>query len=294
MTQNIKQFTVKGLRELLKPYYKKVKATKKLDLYNMYITLIRNKKNAEIIQKYWRRYFIKSYISTIGPALYNRSLCNNVEDFMTMDDLSQLDIYEFISYIGSDGFIYGFSILSLPLLIKKNNQNPYNRTTIEDSVKKQVYKKIRYNRILNKIVPNNISENRINDFVYFFQKLDSLGNYTNVEWITSLSNKNMKLFILELQDIWNYRASLTRETKQLLCPQGDPFDNIPLKNISKKNKIIDTLTLKTYIYTIVNKIVNDDATRENQILGGMYVLTAITLVNYEAALSMPWLHSTVI
>ena len=98
MTQNIKNFTVKGLRELLKPYHKKLKATKKLDLFNMYITLIRNETNATIIQKYWRRHFIKSYMTTIGPASHNRTLCNNVEDFMTMDDLSQMDIYEFIIY----------------------------------------------------------------------------------------------------------------------------------------------------------------------------------------------------
>jgi hypothetical protein len=165
---------------------------------------------------------------------------------------------------------------------------------IDDSVKKQVFKKIRFNKILNRSIQPLSIEKRVDDFVYLFQKIDNLGNYTNVEWITSLSNANLKKYIIELHDIWNYRASLSREAKASICPTGNPFSQIPLNRIVKKNEIIDSTTLKTYIYKIVNNIVNDRASRENQSLGAIYVLTAITLVNRDAALSMPWLYSTVI
>ena len=289
MTQTIKQFTVKRLRELLKTYKIKITVTRKDDLFNEYISIITKNKNAIIIQKYWRRLFISLYMDTIGPAIHNKSICNNVEDFMTMDELSKINVYEFISYADINKFVYGFSILSLSLLINKNNKNPYNRNIMETCIKTQVCKKIRYNKILNKTITDIIFEPRVNDFVEFFQKLDNLGNYTNVEWITSLSNSNLKKFIHELHDIWVYRAYISTELKEYISPLEDPFKNIPIRYISINT--MDDLTLKTYIYIIVNKMVNNNALIEYQTLGAMYILSAITLVNNDAAMTLPWLYN---
>ena len=99
-----------------------------------------------------------------------------------------------------------------------------------------------------------------------------------------------------MYDIWNYRVELPKETKKLICPQhnGDPFKNIPIHYIHNKSKNIETCVLLTYVYTVVNKIVHVRASHENQYLGSIYILTALTLVNEDAALSMPWLYSTVI
>ena len=73
-----------------------------------------------------------------GPGFLNRSLCTNNEDFLTMENLSNVHHHQFVSYIDSDKFVYGFDVLSLYNL-KKNCQeetvkNPYNRTTIPQEV----------------------------------------------------------------------------------------------------------------------------------------------------------------
>ena len=40
-----------------------------------------------------------------------------------------------------------------------------------------------------------------------FQKMDELGNYTNINWFLNLSANSTYRFIRELQDIWEYRAN---------------------------------------------------------------------------------------
>jgi hypothetical protein len=134
-------------------------------------------------------------------------------------------------------------------------------------------------------------DDKINEL---FQKIDSFGNYTQSEWLTSLNTFYLRKFLLELFDIWSYRAQLLNETKTLICPPfGTPFRDIPMHIISS-GIYIDNLMIKKYCYTIVNKLINSAETTENQNLGAIYVLTALTLVNSEAANALPWLFQSVI
>ena len=73
-------------------------------------------------------------------------------------------------------------------------------------------------------IPINIDYDSINnlteikqiemDILSLFQKIDSLGHYTNTKWFNDLNKKSLLKFISELYDIWNYRANLSRETKE--------------------------------------------------------------------------------
>ena len=100
-----------------------------------------------------------------------------------------------------------------------------------------VIKRIEYNRILKKvhheISPVKLTHN--NKIISLFQKIDLLGNYTQVEWLLNLTPSYIRRFILELYDIWDYRSQLTRETKQQICPPfGSPFREIPIHITSTK------------------------------------------------------------
>jgi hypothetical protein len=97
----------------------------------------------------------------------------------------------------------------------------------------------------------------------------------------------------ELMDIWTYRAQLTVETKRQICPPyGDPFSNmatfIQLQNCQDIN------ILRICILPILEKLVNSGVDRDNKSLGTYYVLAALTLVNSDAASSMPWLYQSVV
>ena len=72
-----------------------------------------------------------------GPAFLKRGLCTNECDFLTMEEMKDMEATQFFSFKDADGFIYGFDIISLYNLILKSGktiQNPYNRNVRPSSV----------------------------------------------------------------------------------------------------------------------------------------------------------------
>ena len=123
-----------------------------------------------------------------------------------------------------------------------------------------------------------------------FQNIDSLGNYSSPEWFLSLNRGSIIKMLRELSDIWNYRAQLSIEVKQKICPpSGDPFRNFNLSYINNENEI---LKVKKMVLDILEKFVNNGVDRDSKTLGAYYVLGALTLVNESAASALPWLFQS--
>jgi hypothetical protein len=81
------------------------------------------------IQKIFRGYLVAKYKTLHGPAIMERKMCTNSDDFVTMEPLEEINFHQFISYKDTDGFIYGFDITSLHNLFLKSGdeiKNPYN------------------------------------------------------------------------------------------------------------------------------------------------------------------------
>ena len=96
----------------------------------------------------------------------------------------------------------------------------------------------------------------------------------------------------ELLDIWAYRAPLTLQTKCAICPpHGNPFPSAQIMHSLFANTNIDEI--RKIILTTLEKFVNSGVDRDSQCLGAYYVLGALTLVNVEAATSLPWLYQAV-
>lgn len=257
------------------------------------------------IQKFSRGIIQRKYNSLHGPAFFKRELCTNSNDFFTMEELKEIPFTQFFSYKDKDDFIYGFDIISLHNLItktekKKEPLNPYNRNVIPKSVMKNMKTLMRMSKLLrfdidivikdvyDEIQPQKSLELRTLDV---FQKIDSLGNYSDPTWFSSLQKPQLLKFIRELVDIWNYRAQLSIETKRLICPPtGDPFRNLNLMGLTLE---YDTNKIKMDIIYALEKMVNSGNDSDSQSLGAYYVLGALTLVNYNAANSLPWLYQSV-
>lgn len=254
---------------------------------------------ASKIQNQWKKYMIRQFNLSQGPAMFNRKLCNNVDDFLTTESMREISYHFFISFRDKDQFIYGFNLISIYNLISKNTpNNPYTRIPFTDKLIGIVKQRIVYNRIFKQTehfihdeVPIQTNDNKI---MTLFQKMDSLGNYTQHEWLTHLEIRRLRRFILELYDIWTHRAQLSNEIKYIICPpNGSPFINIPIQNINHNNSI-DKEELKYIIIEIISRLINTAVTPENQSLGAYYVLTALTLVSPPAAEAMPWLYYSVV
>ena len=101
----------------------------------------------------------------------------------------------------------------------------------------------------------------------------------------------MNKFVRELCDIWNYRAQLSLEVKQKICPpNGLPFMNLSIPYIYNET---DINNIKKVILEVLEKFVNNGIDNDSKSLGAYYVLAALTLVSVDAAAALPWLFQSV-
>ena len=295
-------YTLTQIKKIIKYYHLKASGNKdelKKRLYNyLYYSF-----NAIQIQKKFRRHLVKTYIYLHGPGFFDRSKCVNDTDFGTLDYIKDIPYSQFFSFKDEEDFIYAFDVKSIYNLYLKNNiktQNPYSTKPLENYVFKSLMKMILYSHILNINIDVDYEQLQLlSDSKRFemkilslFQTMDTLGNYTNMAWFNSLDKQELIKFLRELIDIWNYRANLSIETKLDICPPlGNPFRimSIPLQYIYSYNYNV----IKKNIVNVMDEMINKGINNDNRSLGCYYVLSALTLVNQDAAEALPWLYDSV-
>lgn len=293
-------YNIQHLKLFAKSYKLKISGNKLQLISRIYSFLYLSEKVIKI-QKIIRGNIQRKYFRYHGPAFKNRKLCTNTFDFLSMDNIIDIPKEQFFSFKDEDGFIYGFDVLSLHNLIYKCNgsiKNPFNTKPIQPKVIEELRILLRLSKILQIDIVTEIADvtKEISDKKFIelkaltlFQNIDSLGNYSNAQWFLVLNRAQLIKFHRELGEIWNYRAPLTLQTKRAICPPlGNPFfrfNNLhEIENIDELRKII---------LEIMEKFVNTGIDKDNKCLGAYYVLGALTLVNNDAATSLPWLYQAV-
>jgi len=263
------------------------------------------------IQGLFRGFLYRRLISYKGPGLKNRDDCVNQCDFLTMDSVNEIPYMQFYSFRDMDGFIYGFDMTSLYNLLFKNNnnsssvlratpKNPYNRNPIPVSVFTDLRRIMKLSKLFGIGVDIDIEEDvqsirertipeRVRDLC---MKMDQMGHYTNVEWFLSLSAAKLRKFVRELTEIWNYRANISPHIKRDICPPlGDPMRHINYVELYVREE--STLESKQrMVLECLEKLVTSGINEDSKCLGAYYVLGALTLVNIDVALAMPWLYES--
>ena len=291
-------YNVQQLKLFAKTYKLKITGNKEQLVSRIYSHLYLSNKIIKI-QKLIRGYLIRKYNNIRGPAFKNRLLCNNNFDFLSMDKLTSIQNEQFFSFQDEDGFIYGFDILSLYNLIYKCNgivKNPFNQQPLTSKVIENLKSLLRLSKILKITISTEISDvtkvvsNKKSielRTLTLFQNIDALGNYSNPQWFLILNKNQLIKFLRELIDIFHYRSNLTNEIKKAIChPTGNPF--IVNFNILQTLENLDDI--RKIILEILEKMVNTGIDKDYKCLGAYYVLGAITLVNNDAATSLPWLY----
>jgi len=221
------------------------------------------------IQKVFRGFLNRKLHKLQGPALMDRKICTNDADFFTMDDMIEIPTTQFYSYTDNDNFVYGFDIVSLYNLIKKEGihaKNPYNRAEFGNKVKENVTNMIRISKILKIPIDVEIKNDIVDPvkrmelkILELFQTMNSYGNYANSEWFSELTRNMHIRFARELVDIWNYRALLTMAKKLEICPpHGTPFLGTPyFTNVANSNVLnnLSNETLMKYNVQIIENLV---------------------------------------
>jgi hypothetical protein len=292
-------YSVTQLKQIAKEYKIKIAGNKEeliiRNYFYLYLSFYAIK-----IQKLFRGSLQRNYIHKHGPAFKDRSLCTNSVDFLTMDELTSISPEQFFSFKDEDGFIYGFDVVSLHNLIFKSKgpiKNPFNTKPLSANVINNFKSFIRCSKIL-KInitteivdvlqevsIPKSIELRALS----LFQIIDSLGNYSSSNWFMSLNQFQLVKYMDELFDIWCYRANLSPEIKQAICyPSGNPFMSLSRHYLRETENIDEKRRL---ILDVIERMVTTGVDKDSKCLGAYYVLGALTLVNQEAAIAMPWLY----
>jgi hypothetical protein len=298
-------YNLQQLKSIAKEYKLKVSGNKQ-QLTTRILSFLFFSNNAIKMQSIARMYLQKKYNSYHGPAFMNRSICVNTFDFLSMEDLKDIPYYQFFSYKDNeDGLIYGFDLLSLYNLLYKTVgtiKNPFNTKPLAVNVVNEFRSLIRVSRLFKIPIITDIKESeQIQEqtqeqtletrIIQLFHNIDLLGNYSQPEWFSTLNRHQIIKLMRELLDIWQYRAPLTFETKRNICPpNGNPFMNFNFNYIQNLDNLNE---IKKYVLNVLEKFINSGIDRDSKSLGAFYVLGAITLVNSDAAIALPWLYQAV-
>ena len=297
---DIYNYSVPQLKSICKFYRLKVGGNKK-QLENRAKCYLKHSYYITKIQSLTKGIITRKYFDKVMPMLQNKKESVNDTDFLTLEDVAELPFYQTFVLTDGKGFHYCFDICSLYNLLKKGpkeGKNPYNREIIQSHVIKEIREIIRLCRILKfpvnveidneeeKLTPEQKLKIQITNI---FQKIDELGNYSNSDWYWNLNRNMLIKFIKELYDIWTYRAQLSYDSKMRICPPyGSPFENIHINILQMKHMN----ALREDGLNIIRRLVTSGIDNENKNLGAFYVLGCLTLVNQEAAQSLPWLYES--
>jgi hypothetical protein len=324
------KYSVSELRTLCRYYGVKISGTKNEITTRIYNHLIQSYFIVKI-QRIFRQFISSKYRKICGPGYLHAKECVNDVDFYTFDRLADINPIELFTYRDSDDKIYGFHIASIYHLIISSYPtilNPYNRKVIPASIINNLYEKLIYGSLLGfrvsiKLDDANNDANDANDatdinggvntslvapsiglsrerqeelfVVDLFQHINTLGNYSDSEWFNTLQRDELIRFIRNLHDIWYYRANLSQEMKERICPPfGNPF---VIQQAHVNMNIITLLSeseVRTLCVSVIDKMTRRGLTREDQCLGAFYVLATLTIVNQNARNALPWLYEAVI
>lgn len=294
-----KNYNVSQLKSISRHYNQKVSGNKNELIFNLYNYLKYSSFSLKI-QKLYRGYIIRKFFLLHGPSVFNKK-CLNDNDFLTFQKISDIPFYQLYTYKDKDNFIYGFDICSIYNMLKNNEytKNPYNRNELPTNTLRNIKKIIRLTKKLG--YPLNIEiksdteelsdEKKLElEALSVFQMIDGMGFITDSNWLINLSRNRCIMYIRELDDVWNYRAQLSLQTKQeIIPPNGRLFRNINFNQAFNNSSV---LGLKKIILKTVKKLITKGVTPEARSLGCFYALGTFTIVSQSASNSLPWLYES--
>ena len=285
------------LKNTLKTYGLKSTGNKKQMMetlqkyYQSLVYYIPYEEKIKLIQKNFKKYLQEKNIKLRGPALYNRKLCNNADDFYSFELIEDLPCERFFSYQDIDGFIYGFEIKSFFKLLENNMENPYNRKNIptqaiinfNNLLQQEKTKEI----IQEKEIETLTEQQKFNDKVLkIFQQIENLTSSVNIEWFLCLDSNLLKKFYKALEDIWNYRAELNQTQKYNIVQDLEMFS----VTVNNYYKIKNIQKLRITLLDEIEKLIFTADDNADKTLACYYVLTALCEVSEETRQVFPWLY----
>lgn len=151
------------LRQIARENHIKISG-KKVELIDRISSHFIKSKKSQKIQSVFRGSIVRHSKHLSGPALCKRKICINDTDFVSMENIVDIDWYDLFSYKDTDDTIYGFSLLSFVRYVSSSNRsicNPYNRNPIKYNIVKNAIDLFQINKAIIGSSKYNISDVRV-------------------------------------------------------------------------------------------------------------------------------------
>jgi hypothetical protein len=262
------------------------------------------------IQKTFRRHLVINWIKLKG----SRENCVNETDFYTLEPLKEIPYLYFIQYVDTTHNVnYGFDIKSLCTMATKNKkfENPYNRENMKVPFGTKMVKVVKLTNIL---FPGNdlfkdigtihesanifVEQQTTREQAFFaryeglqqmplnqritdlFIHIDSLGNYSNRQWLSNLNEDRLYYLILKINQLWH---RIPHSLRNRICPYISPFS----PEVFGAGQVNLTVSM---VVKMAEILVHSGLDDEHKQLGAMYFLSGLTLVSLNARAQLPWLY----
>ena len=227
-TKKFNKFTIPELKYSLRHYEIKFKSNlRKQDLFNLLNRHIMSQtftyegatdEKVIKLQKNIRRWMVKNKVNKFGLGTFNISKCQNEEDPITLEPLSEINPKNLVIYRDKDdNKYYGFEIINLyDLFEKKDFENPLTLKPFEQSFIDNFLKNCRERRNYLPQQINNIKtfhgankkileiRSRAFDLFHNYHILTGIPNLES-QFYLELTTFELKRFYDGLQDLWDYR-----------------------------------------------------------------------------------------
>lgn len=254
------------------------------------------------ITRWFRFYYPLHMIHLHGIAYWNRSMLTNESDFFSTEPFTDIDNMMFFSYKDSDNHVYGFDIRSIHTIVYRARisgeipVNPYNRNPIPNNVLRKVNNLVKWlqKRSLSTewapLEPPTPEQQWRMKVVDLFHKIDELNYYSSPDWFITLNINGHRKFYTELHAIWTHRAGLSIMQKNTIVPNfaSNLFRHPPWAVLDQSLESLQKINMTT-----IRMLVSSAEDKNDRILGAMYVVSTLTLVNNDARSAYPWLYESV-
>lgn len=298
-------------------------------LVSLFETLINVNLNIDKIIKLqkWIKKSLNKFNSKLhGLALYNRTICVNDSDFVSLDELKDIPECNFFSFKDNTGFIYGFHMDSVIELVFKSDENYYEHFKKHSSnlCYRQFIKTLfnHYNKIkifnpYTRFIIDGTT--KLNIIRLYTKHKFSLANTNNnlsqniptTDAKTTIRNKCFSIFQkIDFQGYFTDTAWLLDEQpknikifyKKLTSLWNFEFglNNTAKYKISRAHNLFqniheilisksDKYALLDKVLDVINILVSNGETESDRNTGCILVLYGLAFINQRCILANPWL-----
>jgi len=254
------------------------------------------------VQRWYRSVHGRYGLRLHGIAYHVRNLCTNDADFFSTDPVSDISGHMFFSYQDVDKHVYGFDIRSVYTLLHRARLegelafNPFTRTPFSELTTARIMNLVKWLRNRHfptewaPLEPPTPEQQWRMKIVDIFKEIDALNYYSSPDWFIGLDPRGQRKFYSELYSIWTERAGLSNFQRNAIVPQYHQriFRHPPWALMDQSMESLQRMNTNT-----IRLLITSAEDRNDRILGAMYVVSTLTLVNSQAREAYPWLHESV-